>query len=109
MNRVLKDTITPLMLTSLLLAASATRAELVATVNSAEANQVRILFTQGKEKGVAQVNQCLTCPLNLEINEGTRFFHDGKEIGRNRVNDLSGRPATVIYSKDGKQALRIRW
>ncbi len=92
----------------LLLALSA-RAEFMDVEKNAEADHVRILFTKGVEEGMAQVSGCQSCPFNLDINGQTRFFQDGKEIERRKVVSFSGKSATVIYSMDGKQALRIRW
>lgn len=84
-------------------------AEFIATEKNAEANQVSIIFTKEMEQGIAQAQECTGCPLNLNFDAQTRFFQNGKEIERNRIRSLSGKPATVIYSKDGKQALRIFW
>lgn len=109
MNQPLTRVITTVIVACSLLIPLAARAELIAQEQSAEANQVRILFTKGTEQGMAQVKECESCPFNLDINDQTRFFHNGKEIERRKVESHSGKPATVIYSKDGKQALRILW
>lgn len=109
MNRPLSNLIPPLMLASLLMAPLPASAELVPVEKSAEANHVSVLFTKGTEEGMVQVRDCQGCPLNLGIGDNTRFFLNGKEIERKKTNSLSGKPATVIYSMDGKQALRIRW
>lgn len=103
-----KTVATLLLVTGSLIPLSAS-AEFVALTRAAEANQVRILFTNGLEQGLANVQGCDTCPLTLNIAGQTRFFLNGKEINRNRVESLSGKPGTVIYTLDGKQALRILW
>ncbi len=109
MNQPLNKIAITLMLISSLTIPLTAHAELIAQENSAEANNVRIIFTNGTDTGLVQVSECEACPLNLKIDEQTRFFHNGKEIKRRQVNSLLGKPATVIYSKDGTQAHRVRW
>jgi hypothetical protein len=109
MTKPLTRAITALLFTGGLLLVLSARAELIAVEKNAEADHVRILFTNGLEEGMAQVSGCQECPFNLNINGQTRFFQDGKEIERRKVVSFSGKSATVIYSMDGKQALRIRW
>ncbi len=98
-----------LLLTGGLFLSQSIHAEFIAVEKEVEADHVRILFTEGVEIGKAQVNGCKACPLHLDIDGQTRFFQNGREIERRKVNALSGKSATVIYSMDGKQALRIRW
>ena len=98
-----------LLLTGGLLLSQSVHAEFIPVNKGVEADHVRILFTEGVEIGKAQVNGCKACPLHLDIDGQTRFFQKGSEIERRKVSVLSGKSATVIYSMDGKQALRIRW
>ena len=109
MRRPFTQITAKLLLTGGLLLSQSSYAEFIAVEKSVEANHVRILFTEGVEIGRAQINGCKACPLHLEIDGQTRFFQNGSEIERRKVNALSGKSATVIYSMDGKQALRIRW
>lgn len=109
MRRPFTQMITSLTLVGGLLLSLPASAELIAIQKSAEADNIRILFTKGVEVGMAQVNGCKACPLNLRIDGQTQFFQNGKEIERRKVEALSGKSATVIYSMDGTQALRIRW
>lgn len=109
MTHTLRQIFTPLMVITAITLALPASAELIAQNRAAEANLIRVLFTKGSEQGVAQVEQCTTCPLRLDIDGQTRFFHNGREISRSRVESLSGKPGTVIYSLDGKQARRILW
>lgn len=86
------------------------QAELIAVEKAAEANRVTLHFSSGSEdRGMVQVNECDECPLSLTVDAKTHFFRNGKEIRRNKAESLSGTPATVIYSQDGKRALRINW
>jgi hypothetical protein len=109
MSDTLKRIFTPMMAAAAIVIALPASAELIAQEQAAEANQIRVLFTRGSEQGIAQVEQCTACPLKLDIDGQTRFFHNGKEISRNRIDALSGKPGTAIYSLDGKQAHRILW
>lgn len=109
MNRSLNKLLVTLMLVSGMSLATTASTELIAQENAAEANQVSILFTNGTEQGLVQVRQCAACPLNLDLDGQTRFFHKGKEISRDKVQPLSGKPGTVTYSKDGKQTHKILW
>ncbi len=109
MNRPLNKFLATLILVSGISLSLSASAELIAQEKAAEANQISIIFTSGTEQGLVQVRQCAACPLNLDLDGQTRFFHKGKEISRDKVQPLSGKPGTVTYSKDGKQTHKILW
>jgi len=93
-----------------LLVSQVSQAEYIATENSAEANQLRIVFEdKSLQQGVLYVRGCELCPLKLNVDGQTRFFYNNKDVQRGRLNVLSGKPGTVIYSLDDKQAIRILW
>ncbi len=110
MPQIIKQTIiNALVLLSLCLAPLA-YAEYVAIEKAAEADHVRVVFSdKDKQTGTLYVKGCGVCPLTLEIDEQTYFFYNNEEIQRKGLGAWSGKSGTVIYSLDDQQAKRILW
>lgn len=108
-NTPLKKFFVASMLAGGMFAALPSAAEFIPNQESAEAEAISVTFGKGKHDGTVDVTGCTACPLALDIDAGTRFYFKKKQIKSEEIAAHSGKPGTVFYHKDTKQAVKIHW
>ena len=89
--------------------ASAAIGKIIAQSEAAEAKKIEVTVNKSDRTGVARVRGCKQCPLRLDINANTEFYHNGKPVPFFKIKFLFGKPGTVVYDADSETAIRIRW
>jgi hypothetical protein len=108
-NTSLKKIFAAALLANGLFNALPARAEYIAQEEAAEAGAITVHIGKGKHSGTVSVTDCTVCPLELEMDATTRFYFKEKEVHGDQIVTHSGKPGTVLYSKDKTRAFRIRW
>jgi len=83
--------------------------KIIAQSEAAEADKISVTLGHGQQTGTAHVTGCEKCPLELDINNRTRFLYNNEQIPPGHIRRYSGTSGTVIYDQDQNRVIRIHW
>lgn len=76
---------------------------------AAESLSVKVSWTSVGSDGVANADGCSQCPIQLIVDQTTRFYVKRKKISGDTTDLYSGQPGTVIYDIADNHALKVIW
>lgn len=109
---MLKKSITAISLMGIMMAAMSSHAEIGRIVRQDDVVETnRIVIEHDKNGHITGViaKDCSDCPLQLDINNGSKYFKNNKPVSEKKAISLSGRPGTVIYNAAKALVISVRW